>query len=354
MRLKTTAILALTLLLFSSLALAIDKSPQPGTHSKLYQPPSVRHGSAFTSRAMFEGFEGAFPPVGWTQGIFNTTYTWEQQSYGPIEGSYEAYIHWDTYNPSNETLEFSQYVDVAGGEYVLSFWMAGSIGQSWDLFVAETVEIDGTTVFDFDSSVTVGYMVYDKYFIDLSAYDGTTVTITFRYEGQDGDAHYIDAVMVDDGTGYVVPPVDFCSLVEDAEGTGMFYGDTCDGQNLIFDLDCDYYTEYGLEDYYGVLVAAGGSFTATVTNTADGALWVLAECSAAGGLFTCLAYIDDTFTGDPEVISYTNTTGSEQIVYLVIDSWGGGSCGTYEMDFQGLDAIANEVMSLGDVKTLYR
>jgi len=351
MRFKFMVVFVLSLMLISSLAVA--KTAPQSRYTKAEAPDLDYRTSVFGGRAVFEGFEGAFPPAGWTHGITNTTNTWQQLSDSPYEGLYSAYIRWDEVSDQNETLEFTQFVDVTGGEYNLSFWMAGSIGYSWDLNASETVEINGTEVFDFDTSVTVGYMVYDRYDIDLSAYDGTTVTITFRYEGTNGDAHYIDAVTVDDGAGFEYPPVEFCDLVEDAEGTGMFYGDTCDGFNLIAALGCEAFTENGLEDYYGVTLAAGGSFTATVTNTVDGALWVVAECIANGGAFTCLAYADSTLTGNPEVISYTNDTGAEQVVYLVIDSWS-DSCGTYEMDFQGTNAVANEVMSLGEVKSLYR
>ena len=112
--------------------------------------------------------------------------------------------------------------------------------------------------------------------------------------------------------------------------------------------------EAGVEDYYEIEMPAGSSFTATVTNTADGALWVVGECEAVGGAFTCLGYADDTFTGDPEVVSYTNTSGSAMTVYLVVDSYS-SSCGTYDMVFDSTGgAVANENMSMGSVKALFR
>jgi hypothetical protein len=356
MCLKFIATIVLSLLLFSSLAPAIDKSPPPGLHSRIAFQPSTLGGPAYTGRAYFEGFEGTFPPTGWTLGTFHATLNWFQNDLNVVEGSYSAQVEWDSFNPSNETLSFDQYVDVAGGEYVLSFWMAGSVGQWWDLNVAETVEINGVTVFDFDSSVTVEYMRMEQFFIDLSDYDGTTVTITFRYEGIDGDVHFIDAVMVDDGTGYEVPPISFCELAEEAWGTGSFTGDTCGGLNLISMMSCDnwVYFDNGLEDYYEVVVSPGGSFTATVTHSSDGTLWILGECIAEVGRFTCLGHADATGAGEPEVISYTNDTDSEQLVYLIVDSWDVDTCGSYDMYFDGLGAIANEVMSFGAVKAMYR
>jgi hypothetical protein len=155
-------------------------------------------------------------------------------------------------------------------------------------------------------------------------------------------------------TPYVAPPSDFCELAEDIEEghAGMYYGDTCDGLNMVEAVGaCYVYTEAGLEDYYAIVVPAGCLFTAEVLNTADGALWVLDGCDAATA--ACLAYADATLGGEVEIISYTNDTGVEALVWLVIDSWGSGSCGTYDMNFITDCAVANEDMSFGDVKALY-
>ncbi|HPF36480.1 hypothetical protein KDK88_06675 [bacterium] len=314
-------------------------------HAALYQ------GSAISSYS--EGFEGAFPPAGWSQGITDPATTWFQST-SPYEGSYNAGCQWQASVQQDETLSFDQLVDVAGGEYVLSFFAAGSVGQSWDLNDTQTVEVDGLVVWDFDSSATQ-YQVYEEFAVDLSAYDGQTVTITFRYAGFDGDYYQLDNVLVNDGSGPPPPPpVSFCGDLIEADGTGNFSGDTCDGVNLISALGCEAYTENGLEDYYEIEMPAGSSFTATVTNTADGALWVVGECEAVGGAFTCLGYADDTFTGDPEVVSYTNTSGSALTVYLVVDSYS-SSCGTYDMVFDSTGgAVANENMSMGSVKALFR
>ena len=71
--------------------------------------------------------------------------------------------------------------------------------------------------------------------------------------------------------------------------------------------------------------------------------------------WNCLAYADDTFTGDMESVSYSNTSGSPMTVYLAIDSWGTDSCGTYEFTFTPTGgAVAAEPMSMGQVKSLYR
>lgn len=302
-------------------------------------------------RYLFEGFEAAVPPAGWGAVVNTPTNTW-QQGTSPYEGNFEARIPWTATYVQNEALTVSYTVQA--GDH-LFFYTMGS--QYWATNANFTVLVDGNLEYDFLTDPNYpGSFTYFLVDIDLAAYVGMTVTVEFVYAGTDGADHHFDAVVFGD-TAWTPPPppdVDFCGMVEDASGTGLFFGDTCDGMNLVEALGCEAYGEAGLEDYYEIEIAAGGTFTATVTNTADGALWVLGECIAPNGAFTCLAYADATFTGDAEVVTYTNTSGSAQTVYLVVDSWGAGSCGTYEMDFQGTGAVANEYQSFGQIKSTWR
>jgi len=148
------------------------------------------------------------------------------------------------------------------------------------------------------------------------------------------------------------PEVNFCDVVDQANGGDTFSGTTCGGLNLISALGCEDFTENGLEYYYEVFMPAGSSFTADVTSTADGALWVVDACEAP---FGCLAYADDTLTGELETVSYTNDSASDMFVYLVLDSWGTDTCGDYDMTFATTGgAVAVEGAAFGAVKALYR
>ena len=328
-----------------------------GTVSAAKLPP--RHAPPTASwhmdlgRSMFEGFEGAFPPAGWSQGITNPTNTWRQDNVTVYEGMYAAKVDWQAGVPQDETLSFDYTVE--DGD-VLQFFTMGS--TYWCTNANFTCEIDGAVVYDFCAEATASWE-WQEVVIDLAPYVGQTITVTFRYAGDDGADQHLDAVQVGPySPPPPPPPVDFCDLLEDtALGNGDVYvGDTCDGQNLVSSLDCASFTENGLEDYFEVAMPAGSSFTATVTYDAvDGALWVLGECSAEGGEFTCLGYADETLTGEPEVVTYTNDTGMDQIVYLVVDAWGTDACGTYSLVFESTGgAVANETKSFGAVKALYR
>jgi len=258
-----------------------------------------------------------------------------------------TYVGDNTGMPNNVTTYGCSSYDESGGEVVYHLYLAtpamfqASIapdGCDLDLAVLDQCDEDTGCLIVADSGVeTTGEVSGDFYFV-VDGYNGAECSYTFTIS-----------------TLTPPPPVSFCDLVEQAEiGNGDSYqGDTCDGQNLVSSMDCGAYTEDGLEDYFEVVIPAGASFTSTVTyDTADGALWLLDGCSEP---LNCLAYADDTLGGDPEVLSYTNNSGADMVAYLVVDSWGTDACGTYTMEFASTGgAVANELMSFGAVKALYR
>lgn len=216
-------------------------------------------------------------------------------------------------------------------------WEVGLSGMTADLDLAVLDACDETTgcLIVVDSGVYVSepypgelYFVVDGYGTAAGPY-----TITFTT------------------TPYVAPPT-MCNLIQDVTGGTLFTGDTCDGYNNIQTNACGTYSEAGLEHYYEIKVPAGCMFTANVTyDAADGALWVLDGCADG---YACLAYADDTFDGEMESVTYSNDTGAEQAVILVLDSWGTASCGTYTFEFQSDCAVAQEVESFGSVKSMFR
>lgn len=184
----------------------------------------------------------------------------------------------------------------------------------------------------------------------VNGINGWTGDIYFVVDGYSGAACDFDITVT--LTPYTPPePVAFCDLVQDVEGVGIFSGDTCDGANLIEEMTCQTYAEAGLEDYYEIFMPTGSSFTVDLVHSVDSALWVLDACAEP---FACLATADDVYPGGEESVSYTNT-GADTVVYLVVDSYGTDSCGAYEFTFTPTGgAVANEVMSFGGVKALFK
>lgn len=333
-------VLAISLVAGSALAQKLPPREAPGRQL------------AYTSAKSYvlEGFEGAFPPAGWSQGITNAAHTWSRDTLVPYSGQAAAAVSWQAGSPQDETLAFSW--PVGAGED-LFFATQGSV--YWSANADFTVEVNGAAVYDFAADNAGASWVWEYVQIDLAAWEGTTPTFTFRYAGNDGADHYLDHVRI--GTYSPPPPPDpvsFCNQVFQGTGT-HFTGNTCDGANRISLLDCGAYAENGLEHYYEIQVPAGCFFSANVTyDTADGALWLLDSCQAPGGAFGCLGYADDTLAGGPETISYTNGTSSMQIVYLVLDSWGTGACGHYSFDFISDCAVSTESESFGSIKAMFR
>lgn len=178
------------------------------------------------------------------------------------------------------------------------------------------------------------------YNLNLTA--GDTYLICVTGYGSSAGAYVIDM------TGAVPPPSDFCGLL--SEAGSELSGDTTDGYDLVNGLDCAAFVMNGYEAYYEVFMPAGSSFTAAVTNSNDGALAVVSQCDLMGD---CLAYADNTFGGQEEVISYTNN-GADAMVYLVIDSYSAGAF-TYTGTFTSTGgAVATESMSLGTIKAMFR
>ncbi len=325
-----------------------------GVASAAKLPPREAPGgrAAYTADKLqvLEGFEGAFPPAGWSQGVTNATHTWMRDTLVPYSGTAAARVSWQAGAPQDESLSFSWPV---AADEDLYFATQGSV--PWSANANFTVEVGGVPVYDFHSANGGASWVWEYVQIDLAAWEGTTPRFTFRYAGDDGADHYLDAVRVG---SYNSPPtptaVDFCAAVYQGFGT-HFTGNTCDGVNTVSLLECAEYAENGLEHYYEIEVPAGCFFTANVTyDTVDGALWLLDSCEAPGGAFGCLDYADATLSGGQETVTWTNGSSSMRIVYLVIDGWGTSACGNYTFDFISDCAVATESESFGSVKAMFR
>ena len=278
-------------------------------------------------RAYFEGFEGAFPPAGWGQGITNPSYTWVQDTTA-YEGSYAARVGWQTGVPQDERLAFSYTIDVANDENHLTFATMGS--PYWSTNANFTVDIGGTVIFDYSLENQGGTFVWEIYDIDLSAYDGMTIDITFKYAGDDGADHHLDAVSISEGYTPPEPPVNdtcdgaivlACGAVDESGDTEYATDDYSPGE---FGNLCTGYTATGNDVTYVFTLTGPTDVEFYYTATNDASFYIVTDCADPAG--TCVIGADDTFTGDTETIITTLAAGT---YYIICDGYTGA--GTFTL-----------------------
>ncbi|MBM4130470.1 hypothetical protein FJ250_05495, partial [bacterium] len=94
--------------------------------------------------ATLEGFEGAFPPAGWTLSTTDAAHTWIRDTQAPYSGRAAARVAWQDAVVQDERLSFSW--PVGAGED-LHFATQGSV--YWSANADFTVEVDGVEVYSF-------------------------------------------------------------------------------------------------------------------------------------------------------------------------------------------------------------
>jgi len=329
-------VIAVLCLTFS---VAVAKTPEK---SATYRVP----GRDVSAKAYFEGFEGVFPPVGWTQTVTNPSFTWVQDE-NAFEGNYGARVPWQAGSPQNEGLHFSYFIDSSINEDHLVFATMGSI--SWCTNANLTVEINAVEVWDFCSSASASF-VWEQFDIDLSAYDGTTVDISFIYAGDDGADQHLDAVEITEGYTPPEPPVNnTCDGVIDVQAQSLAIWDV----DLTFatndfttgDPSCTGYTANGQDVVYSIYLMEGETFTASQQGEHDSSIYLLSDCY---DMESCVVGADDTFSGDVETITWVCDVAGTY--YLVIDGYSGGSMTTVWID----NPIGTEGATWGAVKSMYR
>ena len=306
------------------------------------------------ARAYMEGFEGAFPPAGWTQTITNPTYTWVQDT-SAYEGFYGARVPWQAATGNqNERLGFNYFIDSGIDEDHLIFATMGS--PYWAVNANFRVEVNGTVVWDFLLDGAGGTFEWEVADVDLSGYDGQNVYIEFIYgdPGDDGADHHLDAVMIDEGAPPPPPPPenDDCTGVIDlqAQGETMFAVDLCLATDVFspgeYPTSCTGYGATGADVVYSIYLTAGETFTASQQGSHDSAIYVVTDCYDP--VNTCVAGADATLSGDVETVTFV--APSDGVYYLIIDGYSGCSLTTVWVDAP----VATDDVTFGAVKNLYR
>lgn len=335
----------LCIILILAASLAVAKTPP-----KEWVLGPVKTGAPLAG--YYEGFEGAFPPTGWTQIITDTDNTWMRDVDGlypdPYEGAVAAYIPWQADSTQYEVLKFEYKIGT--GEDHLNFATMGN--PYWAAYADLTVEIDGVEVWSFYASGTETF-VYEIFDIDLSAYNGQTIEIAFIYSGNDGADQYLDAVGINEG--YTPPPPPENDTCDGAIGIayGVFSIDgSTDFANNDYDPGsggCTGYTAAGADVVYCITLLEGDSFEVTMDTGGlwDDSIYLITDCDDPAG--SCV--IGDDQYPDGSGFVYTATASGDY--YLIVDAYSGGG----DFNISGVNGggpSSTEYTTWGGIKSLYR
>jgi hypothetical protein len=319
-------------------------------------------GSRLTGEFLSEGFEGAFPPAGWSETeTAPAPYNWSQDPLSPHSGAYEARINWNDVYAQDEVLQFGP-IDLSAAsptDLNLTFWLSGSPYWSPNGNTEVYVSSDGsswTLVWDAVSDL-VNTFTWDEFNIDISAYAGGNFYAKFRYVGLDGADVYLDDVSVGYNTPPVAPDNDTCA---GAEANGYFITPlvpfNLTGNNTLANNDyplsfssCTGYSALGNDVVWVVDMEDGWNLSVTMTTTGwDDSIYLITDCSDPHN--SCVAGADDYPDGSS--FNYTHT-GAPGRYYLIVSAYGSG---TGDFTVTGLlDApVSVEASSWGQVKGLYR
>ncbi len=349
-----------TLLLVLAL-LCVAAAPALAYKDTAKTAPYAMNGGTDT-RDYFEGFEGAWVPAGWA--VFSASghtdiENWYQGT-NAFEGMYAATIEWDPdLVPQDCLLSFTHAI--GAGENHLNFQISGS--AYWSTNYDCTVEVNGDILYSWAANV-VDNWVFQLVDIDLSAYDGQTVEIGFRYTGMDGAAIYLDAVGLNEG--YEPPPPPEPPLNDTCQGAldnnfelmpGAFSYDT-DNTNAAADYpltagDCTGYSASGQDVIYYVCLDQGEMLDVSMQCGFDASLYIIGDCADAEA--TCLAGADNTVSeGLEEIIGFVAPYDGMYFVVVSAYSSGVGPINVYGTNYGDGCVIATESTSFGGLKSLYR
>ena len=147
---------------------------------------------------MFTGFEnGGAWPDGWTRvHLGATTYQWTIRDTDPYNGTYHAFIKYDSTAASNEWL-YSPEFAVTENDNQVSFYIQSSTlwpGATLKLHVFDSRGNLLNTIWDLMEDETWTTFEYRQKVLSLAAYAGQNIKLAWQYVGIDGESVYLDDI----------------------------------------------------------------------------------------------------------------------------------------------------------------
>jgi len=115
------------------------------------------------------------------------------------------------------------------------------------------------------------------------------------------------------GTGFYVGDVTNYTNASDLPSGSACTGYSSDGQDLILPVD----------------LLDGEKLTAVYTSlSTDASIYLLSTCDDVS---SCIVGADDTYSGDTEILAYTNSSGSAESLFLFLDNYSSGAAFTLDL-----------------------
>gem|GEM_PF-3153966 len=183
-----------------------------------------------------EGFEGAFPPTGWSVQILEQTNGWTQSSIAAHTGTCSALADWQ--NVYHSRLVTETFTVPQSGR--LQYWLRSQDNPIYGGSFAVEITTDGATWTTLESfsqnTLSQAFQLFEE---DISAYAGLSVQMGFRVY----DNYWKNGVFLDDVTliGQSAAPGNWLTIdgANNTEG-GVANGESC---NIVVD-----YNTTGLND----------------------------------------------------------------------------------------------------------
>ena len=262
-----------------------------------------------------------------------------------LDGDWAPYGSDDAHTPAGEmvmtapdpavplALDASSVIDLTwdtGGTGQV-YLVVGSGGGSYDV---AALSDDGA--FSFAASDLS--MPYDLAFIDVRLGRGAYNTVDANGNSvvvYSASEQWLYAEYLEVGARSELLASNDCATAEAADptGDGTYYGELESYTNALNlgSESCTGYATSGHDGFLKIDVPGNATLTATLLQSPeDGVIYILSDCNDGS---SCLAGSDESFSSEPETVSWTNGSTS-RTVYLVLDAWGESTpdYGSYLLD----------------------
>jgi len=165
---------------------------------------------------------------------------------------------------------------------------------------------------------------------DISANGGNYLSVILGYVAETDQDVYVEVSQSPEyrgmlSIGYklmvnVFTPVanDTCTGATELTD-GVYDIDLTEATNDYTASSCTGYNAIGKDLAYTITVPANYIMEATLDSEVDAALYLVSDCADTNA--SCLVGSDREHSGNPENIVYANESGSEETLFLIIDSW---------------------------------